>query len=314
VKATSEGQSFLSLELEDGSELRRFRGKAGPRFTDLTGTQRTRIGLRSIGVERDRTFYDVARKAVSKLAARADRRRGHEPRAGDYLVQPWAPSASEKDALDDGKSSRARKDTWGVPDKESTHVPGADKATHGPIRAARPGPELRAALGVAFPDDFPNFEGDAEVALVDSLIVELLALRRDLSAPTPDPIAVRKVERLRRAAVPFGDAVTSSEKRRAMLSYLLDTSMTVPPEHGTAFVQTLANWATRKSIDSSLVRPAVELWPQRKQREKRSRAVHDLARALDCDCKSLMTLLRQARTDRLRQRGKRDSRAKAIRN
>jgi hypothetical protein len=53
-------------------------------------------------------------------------------------------------------------------------------------------------------------------------------------------------------------------------------------------------WPSVKLPKGVLAR-ALELWPQTKQREARTRALHDLAKAIGCDRPTLLTQLRQVR-------------------
>jgi hypothetical protein len=154
----------------------------------------------------------------------------------------------------------------------------------------------KPALTFRVPPDFPKFSG--ETAIVDSLIVQLFHARQELEDPTWEPQARALIERVRRAAAGFGDAILSSRRRRELIVYVLDTCDARLPsiDLGTMYATvTISEALPGASLPPSLIRRAVELWPQKKRREERTRAVRELARALDCDSPTLMTMLRQAR-------------------
>jgi hypothetical protein len=176
------------------------------------------------------------------------------------------------------------------------------------------------------PADFPSW-ADPEVATVDSLLVQLLLARRTLRDPAFGDGARATIERARQALVPFGTALRRVTVRHEMLVHVLDvaadlqrdrkaqfaeaerqakksggampmdsaTTHEAIVDEATALARTLIRDAMAVEIDRQTARLAVALWPQAKRREARTAAVRGLARALDCDSRALMSLLRQAR-------------------
>jgi hypothetical protein len=165
-------------------------------------------------------------------------------------------------------------------------------------------------LAVQVPDDFPDFSGDMDVARADSLIVQLFQARREIREPHWKqwaPYARALVDRVWQAAVPFGLARSSKQERYEMIVHLLDQGARLlgeghAIEHGIMFADVTIREAMQgRRVPEDVLRRAIELWPQQKQRQARTRAVREMARALGCDGRSLMTQLRQART-RMRDR------------
>lgn len=159
------------------------------------------------------------------------------------------------------------------------------------------------------PADFPNHDGPREIAIVDSLIEVLFLARRDLTDPPRDPRwregSLWRVEQARRALIPFGNAPYTKTARRALLMQLLDDIERVVRQKG-EFVHWLM--AARTMIGEALpysrppsdevLQRVFELWPNHKKRVARSAAIRDFARALDCDSKSLLDMIRQDRKKR----------------
>jgi hypothetical protein len=153
------------------------------------------------------------------------------------------------------------------------------------------------------PSDFPNFAGEFDVRVADTLIMHLFRAREELRDPLWRPRARARIEAARRVLVSFGDAPDSLERRHEMLVHVLDVTADLPLEHRIAFAAVEFGEAQPylKPPTTDVLRRALDLWPQTKRREERTQAVRELARALNCDCPSLMTMLRQARK-RLRDR------------
>jgi hypothetical protein len=150
------------------------------------------------------------------------------------------------------------------------------------------------------PPDFPNYERDRDTSIVDTLIVMLLQERVALSDPTWRPAARARIEAARAALVPFGNAPYSTKVRYEMLVDALDRSevLTAPIELRAGFVQVVLGEAMPDAtLDPEVVRDAVALWPEKKARHARTRAVRALAKALGCDHLSLLTMLRAARME-----------------
>jgi len=154
------------------------------------------------------------------------------------------------------------------------------------------------------PDDFPNYRGDRELARVDGLIVMLFQERLSLSDPRWRAVARARIERTRIALIDYGNAPYSTAVRRELLVRVLDQSalMPGPIDDRLGYVQAVLGEAMPEAkLDPDVVRAAITLWPVTKRRVDRSNAVRALARALRCDSRALMTMLRQARR-RIRKR------------
>ncbi len=175
------------------------------------------------------------------------------------------------------------------------------------------------------PDDFPAVFGDKHLTLVDNLIMRLITARNDLYDPARGPDARSLIDRIVQAIGAFDP--NSMFARHELIVKALDGSARplcspVVTAHtgvrtadggvleGTKLIPnpladlTIRVWLAESTIRAALpsaklppgvLRRAVELWPETKQREARKRAVRELARALDCDVPSLTTMLRQAR-------------------
>jgi hypothetical protein len=151
---------------------------------------------------------------------------------------------------------------------------------------------------VDIPSDFPNFAGSRDVAVVDTLIVMLLGDRDLLVDATWRETALRRIERARSTIVPFGGAPYSRTVRLELLVTALDrgTELEAPVEAKVSFVRMLIEEAMPSARPKDeLVRDAVCLWREKRRTEERTRAVRAMARALQCDSPSLMTMLRAAR-------------------
>lgn len=176
-------------------------------------------------------------------------------------------------------------------------------------KAARESADQPARAGLSLgkppiPPDFPDFSGDLDVRIADTLILMLLEAREQLRDPVWRLRARAVIEGARRVLVSFGEADTSLERRHEMLVHVLDEAQVLPIEGRVMFAKALFGEALpyiKKFPTPDTLRRALDLWPQTKRREERTRAVRELARALECDRPSLMTLLRQARK-RLRER------------
>jgi excisionase family DNA binding protein len=167
---------------------------------------------------------------------------------------------------------------------------------------------MRSRIGrlrlIEVPNDFPNFTGDRDIAIVDTLIFMLFGDRDLLDNPVWRPTALARIERARSAIIPFGRAPTARSVRLELMVTALDRSVKVdaPLELRVQFVQILVGEAMPDAkLDDEVIRDAVRLWPEKRQTEDRTRAVRELARALRCDVPSLMTMLRAARK-RVRER------------
>lgn len=148
------------------------------------------------------------------------------------------------------------------------------------------------------PADFPNFGSDRNVAIVDNLIAMLRQERASLSDPTCRATALARIERARAALVEFGDAPYSRASQYEMLVDTLDRSaeLDAPIESRIGFVQLILGEAMPNArIRPGVIRDAVTLWPAKKQREAREKAIRELARALGCNPPSLNVMLREAR-------------------
>ena len=138
----------------------------------------------------------------------------------------------------------------------------------------------------------------ADLAVVRCLIGILVHQGMSLSDPTSRSTARAFIERARRALIDYGDAPYSRNVRYELIVHTLDQSEQVdaPIEMRTDYVCYLLSEAmpwTR--IPRDVVRNAVSLWPERKQKESRLCALRELARTLGCDAPSLPTMIRQAR-------------------
>jgi hypothetical protein len=151
--------------------------------------------------------------------------------------------------------------------------------------------------------DFPHgprpFLRDRHKALCDGMIMNLINARNDLEDPVRAPAARALIEKMLRGFLGFSDGKLS---RHELLVAALDAGASSNLGEllaGMILFEKLPEAEARVPYD--VLYEAVRLWPQTKQREARTRAVRALAKALGCDAKNVMTMLRQART-RLRER------------
>jgi hypothetical protein len=163
------------------------------------------------------------------------------------------------------------------------------------------------------PDDFPSFLGDKHRTIVDQLIMRLIGARNDLDDPARAPEARSLIDRVVQAIADFDPDSTIA--RHELIVRALDgsTAMATAPAYGplgelvpSPFADlelrvfsaeaTIRTALPSAKLPPGVVRRAVALWPDTKRREARTRAVRELARALDCDVPSLLTMLRQARS------------------
>jgi hypothetical protein len=187
-------------------------------------------------------------------------------------------------------------------------------------------PEKRDGKKHWVPDNFPTLFGDKHLILVDGLIMRLISARNDLDDPAAGPKARFLIDRIVQAFGEFDPDSTLA--RHELIVRALDHSARLvtapvvraagaaagPSPFADLEVRTFSAEAMIRgalpslSLPRGILRQAVELWPDTKHREARTRAVRDLARALECDVPSLLPMLRQARK-RLRE-GKTAARAK----
>jgi hypothetical protein len=178
------------------------------------------------------------------------------------------------------------------------------------------------------PDNFPALLGDKHLTLADQLIMRLITARNDLEDPDRSSVARAMIDRVTQALHGFDPGLVKD--KHELIATALDLSKMEGPTYSTAwkrngmefavdvgketvnlngFIGGIADLDLRARLAESTIRSvlpsaklpmdvlkrAVELWPNTKQRQARSEAIHALARALGCDKRSLMTLLRQAR-------------------
>jgi hypothetical protein len=144
---------------------------------------------------------------------------------------------------------------------------------------------------------------DRHKALCDGLIMKLINARNDLAEPDRAPAARALIEKMVHALRGYSDGTLS--RHELLVSALDGAAREESANWGTLLVSvTLDDKLPGVKVPYQVLYEAVRLWPQTRQREARTRAVRAVARALGCDAKdgrTLMTMLRQART-RLRQR------------
>jgi hypothetical protein len=180
------------------------------------------------------------------------------------------------------------------------------------------------------PDNFPAVFGSKHLALVDQLIMLLIKARNDLDDPERAALARDTIDRTMQALHDFHPDLVK-DKHELILTALdaskmeglswTNRGMGVGAVVGKGMVPLdqfisgiwdldlrtrLAETIIRNALPSvklskGVLQCAVELWPKTKQREARSHAIHELAKALGCDARTLLTQLRQAR-QRMRSR------------
>src|SRR3954467_14634373 len=88
----------------------------------------------------------------------------------------------------------------------------------------------KKGVRIKIPKGFPDFFGSRDVAMVDSLIVRLLAARADLRHPAWGPWLRETIAKAWAAVAAFGDARSSADRRRELMVHALDLSTRVSNE------------------------------------------------------------------------------------
>lgn len=136
------------------------------------------------------------------------------------------------------------------------------------------------------------------IAIADTLIFMLRQARASLGDRTWGALARNQIEAARSVLIDYGDAPYSRARCHELLVDVLDQSERCEESiemRARIVLLRLSEALPETEIDFDTVRDAVLFWPLKRRRAARSNAVRELARALDCDTPSLMTMLRQAR-------------------
>jgi hypothetical protein len=155
-----------------------------------------------------------------------------------------------------------------------------------------------ALMRAAQVDRRDPFRGDPYLLLANVVIDKMQRAKADLSVPERAASARAMIERASIAA--DGDKDTRDRRLRTM-RMTLDFSLDCSPETRAAVAAFIFRVMVPASkVSRAVVARAVELWPHRGP--ERTAAVRALAGALDCDSRSLLNELSQARGNVLAKR------------